>query len=120
MSRVKRGTVRARKRKRLLAHAKGFRWRRSNVYRLAKEAVRHAWADSYIGRKQRKREFRRLWNIQINAAARENGLSYSRFINGLKDKKIELNRKVLAQIAQETPKHFQDIVEALNKNKSVS
>lgn len=115
MSRVKRGTVRARKRKRLLAHAKGFRWRRSNVYRLAKEAVHHAWADAYIGRKQRKRDFRRLWNIQINAAARENGLSYSRFISRLKQNKIELNRKILAQIARESPKHFQDIIKALTQ-----
>jgi len=111
--RIKRGTVRAKKRKRLLAHAKGFRWRRSNVYRLAKEAVHHAWANSYVGRKQKKRNFRRLWNIQINAASRENGLSYSKFIHGLKQNNIELDRKVLSELARENPRVFKELVEKI-------
>jgi len=108
--RIKRGTVRAKKRKRLLAHAKGYRWRRSNVYRLAKEAVHHAWANSYVGRKQKKRNFRRLWNIQINAACREQGLSYSKFIYGLKQNNIELDRKVLSELARENPRAFKELV----------
>jgi large subunit ribosomal protein L20 len=111
--RIKRGTVRIKKRKRLLAHAKGFRWRRSNVYRLAKEAVHHAWANSYVGRKQKKRNFRRLWNIQINAASRENGLSYSKFIHGLKQNNIELDRKVLSELARENPRVFKELVEKI-------
>ena len=110
MSRVKRGTVRARKRKRILKHAKGFRWRRKNVYRLAKDAVHHAWAYSYVGRKQKKRNMRALWNIQINAACRQNDLSYSKFIDRLKKNNIELNRKVLAEIAKNNPEIFKDLV----------
>jgi large subunit ribosomal protein L20 len=108
--RIKRGTVRARKRKRILEHAKGFRWRRKNVYRLAKDAVHHAWAYSYVGRKQKKRNARRLWNIQINAACRQNDLSYSKFIHGLKKNNIELDRKVLAELAKNNPEIFKDIV----------
>lgn len=113
--RIKRGTVRARKRKRLLAHAKGFRWRRKNVYRLAKEAVRHAWANMYVGRKQKKRNFRNLWNIQINAASRENGLSYSKLIHALKKSKTELNRKVLAQLGREYPEVFKKVLEKVKQ-----
>lgn len=115
MSRVKRGTVRARNRKRLLAHAKGFRWRRKNVYRLAKEAVQRAWAYSYIGRKQKKRNFRALWNIQINAACREHGLSYSKFIHALKQNNIGLDRKVLAELARTNPEVFKNLVETIKK-----
>ena len=111
MTRVKRGTVRIKKRKRLLKHAKGFRWRRKNVYRLAKEAVHHAWANAYIGRKQKKRTFRQLWNVKINAACRENDLSYSKFIHALKENKVELDRKVLAQMAQENTEAFKYLVE---------
>lgn len=114
MPRVKRGTVRAKKRKRLLKHAKGFRWRRKNVYRLAKEAVHHAWANSYIGRKQKKRNFRRLWNIQINAAVREHELSYSKFIHALKQNKIELDRKILAELAKNSPEVFKQLVDKVS------
>lgn len=108
--RIKRGTVRAKKRKRLLAHAKGFRWRRKNVYKLAKEAVRHSWANAYVGRKQKKRDMRSLWNIQINAALRENALTYSKFIHSLKQNKVELDRKVLAEMARENPEAFREVV----------
>jgi len=113
MPRVKRGTVRIKKRKRLLAHAKGFRWRRKNVYRLAKEAVHHAWANSYIGRKKKKRTMRSLWNIRINAASRQNGLSYSKFIHGLKQNNIELDRKVLAELARTNPEVFKELVKKI-------
>src|SRR3989338_8759617 len=115
MPRVKRGKVRARKRKRLLAHAKGFKWRRKNVYRLAKEAVRHSWANMFVGRKEKKRTFRRLWNIQINAACRQHGLSYSKFIYGLKKNNINIDRKTLAQLAQENPELFANLVESAKK-----
>jgi len=117
MSRVKRGNVRAKKRKNLLLHAKGFRWRRSNVYRLAREAVHHSWADSYIGRKQKKRDFRALCNIQINAACRENGFSYSHFIYGLKQNKIELDRKVLAELARNYPEAIKSLAAQIKSPK---
>ena len=113
--RIKGGNVRTKKRKRLLLHAKGFRWRRSNVYRLAKEAVHHSWMDSYIGRKQKKREFRALWNIQINAACREHGLSYSKFMHGLKQNNIELDRKILSELARNNPEVFKNLVEKTRK-----
>ena len=115
--RIKRGRVRAQKRKRLLLHAKGFRWRRSNVYRLAKEAVHHSWADAYIGRKQKKHNFRALWNIRINAACRDNGLSYSKFIYGLKQSKIELDRKVLAELAKNHPEVIKSLADHIKSPK---
>lgn len=111
MSRIKRGRVRAKKRKRILEHAKGFMWRRKNTYRLAREAVHHAWANAYVGRKQKKRNFRALWNIQINAACRQNDLSYSKFIHGLKKNNIELDRKVLSELARNNPEIFKGLTE---------
>jgi large subunit ribosomal protein L20 len=111
--RIKRGTIRARKRKRLLLHAKGFRWRRKNVYRLARETVHHAWADAYVGRKQKKRTFRSLWNIQINAACRENNTTYSKLIHGLKQQNIGLDRKVLAELARNNPETFRKLAEGV-------
>ncbi|OGZ57827.1 MAG: 50S ribosomal protein L20 [Candidatus Spechtbacteria bacterium RIFCSPHIGHO2_02_FULL_43_15b] len=113
--RIKRGRVRAKKRKRLLMHSKGFMWRRKNVYRLAREAVHHAWASMFVGRKQKKRNFRQLWNIQINAASRQNGLSYSKLIHGLKKNNVEVDRKVLAKLAQDEPEVFKNLVETAKK-----
>ncbi len=113
--RVKKGTVRAHKRKRLLQHAKGFKWRRKNVFRIAKEAIHHSWANMFKGRKQRKRDMRRLWIVQINAAARKEGLSYSQFINALAKKNIQLNRKQLSLLARTEPETFKKIVEAIKK-----
>jgi len=116
--RIKRGNVRIKKRKAILKHAKEFRGRRKNVYRLAKEAVRHAWADSYIGRKQKKRTMRGLWNIRINAAVRQHDLSYSKFIYGLKQNNIELDRKVLAELAKDNPEVFSVIANQIaNRNR---
>jgi len=115
--RIKRGNVRTTKRKRILKYAKGFRWRRKNTYRLAREAVHHAWANSYVGRKQKKRNFRALWNIQINAACREQGLSYSKFINALKQNNIELDRKVLAQLARNNPEVFKNLTQKVTVTK---
>lgn len=115
MVRVKRGKFAHKRRKHLLKYAKGFRWGRKSKYRLAKEALIHAWTHSYRDRKAKKREFRKLWQIQINAACRKYGLSYSRFIHALQQKKIELNRKILAQFAQKNPEIFEKIVKEIKK-----
>jgi large subunit ribosomal protein L20 len=99
MARVK-GALNARKRhKKVLKLAKGYRGARSKQYRVAKQSVMRAMAHSYAGRKQTKREYRRLWISRINAAARQHGLSYSKFMNGLKLAGVEINRKMLAEIA---------------------
>ena len=99
MPRVKRGTVRRAKRKKLLARAKGFFQTKSKLYRAAKESVDTAAKYAYVGRKNKKRDFRRLWVVRINAAARENGLTYSQLIRGLKVAGITLDRKMLADMA---------------------
>jgi large subunit ribosomal protein L20 len=99
MPRVKRGVTAHARHKKVLKKAKGYYGARSKVYRVAKQAVIKAGQYAYRDRRQRKRQFRQLWIARINAAARENGLSYSRLINGLKKAGVELDRKVLADIA---------------------
>jgi len=99
MPRVKRGVTAKARHKKVLKQAKGYRGARKNVYRVAKQAVDKAGQYAYRDRKQRKRQFRALWIVRINAGARDNGLSYSRFMNGLKNAEIDLDRKVLADIA---------------------
>lgn len=99
MPRVKRGVTARARHKKVLALAKGFRGRRKNVYRIAKEAVMKAGQYAYRDRRQRKRQFRALWIARINAASRECGLSYSVFMNGLKKASIDIDRKVLADLA---------------------
>jgi large subunit ribosomal protein L20 len=99
MPRVKRGVTARARHKKVLDKAKGYRGRRKNVYRIAKEAVMKAGQYAYRDRRQRKRQFRALWIARINAAARELGLTYSRFMNGLKKAAIEIDRKVLADLA---------------------
>ena len=99
MTRVKRGTVARARRKKVLKAAKGYQGQRSRSFRVAKQAVIKAGQYAYRDRRQRKRHFRALWIVRINAAAREHGLSYSRFIAGLKKADIEMDRKVLADIA---------------------
>ena len=99
MPRVKRGSVRRAKRKKLLARAKGFYQTKSKLYRAAKESVDTAAKYAYVGRKNKKREFRRLWIVRINAAARENGLTYAQLMRGLKAANITLDRKMLADMA---------------------
>ena len=111
MVRVKRGKIAHKRRKNLLKHAKGFKWGRKAKYRAAKEALFHAWTYSYRDRKRKKGEFRRLWHIQINAACRQHNLSYSKFAAFLKKNKIELDRKILAEIAKNHPQIFEKIVE---------
>ncbi len=99
MPRVKRGVTARARHKKILDQAKGYRGRRKNVYRIAKEAVMKAGQYAYRDRRQRKRQFRTLWIARINAAAREQGLSYSVFMNGLKKAAIDIDRKVLADMA---------------------
>lgn len=99
MSKVKRGVTARARRKKVIEQAKGYRGRRKNVYRVAKQAVIKAGQYAYRDRRQRKRQFRALWIVRINAAAREHGLSYSRFMEGLRKAGIELDRKVLAGLA---------------------
>jgi len=99
MARVKRGVTARRRHKKIISKAKGYYNARRKVFRVAKQAVTKAAQYAYIGRKQRKRQFRALWIVRINAAARNFGLSYSRLINGLKKANIEMDRKVLADLA---------------------
>jgi large subunit ribosomal protein L20 len=110
MPRVKRGTVRRAKRKKLLARAKGFYQTKSKLYRAAKEAVDTALKYAFVGRRLRKRDFRRLWVTRINAAARENGMSYSQFIKGLSLAGVTLDRKMLAELAVSEPAAFAALV----------
>jgi len=117
MPRVKRGTLRTKKRRKVLAHTRGFKWRRKNVYRIAVDAMRHALVRSYEGRKQKKRTRRALWQIKINAAARANGTTYSQFTHGLKVHNVELDRKVLAQLAEHEPDVFKKVVEVAKEQK---
>ena len=110
MARVKRGVTAHRRHKKLLGKAKGYYNARRKVYRVAKQAVTKALQYAYIGRKQKKRNFRALWIVRINAGAREFGLSYSRLIDGLKKAGIEMDRKVLAAIAYDDAASFAEIV----------
>ena len=112
MPRVKRGFKARRRRNRILKAASGFRGKRATCHAIANEAVQHAWMHMYRSRRQRKRDFRRLWTVRINAAARNNGTTYSRLIGGLKKNNIEVNRKMLAEIAIHDPNGFKAIVEA--------
>lgn len=111
MPRVKRGTTANKRRKNLLKHAKGFMWGRKTKYRAAKEALLHAWSFQFNDRRKKKGRARRLWQIQIGAATRLNGLAYNKFINGLIKSKIELDRKILSDLAQKEPEIFKKLVE---------
>ncbi len=112
MSRVKRGVPAHKRRNRVLKRAKGYFGGRSKLNSVAREAVEKADLYAYKGRKQRKRQFRALWIARINAAAREHSLSYSRFMDGLNKAGIEIDRKVLAQLALDDPKAFGELVAA--------
>lgn len=111
MPRVKRGVTARASHKKVLARAKGFRGRRNNVFRIANEAVMRAGQYAYRDRRNKKRDFRSLWIARINAAAREHGMSYSVFMNGLKKAEIEVDRKVLADIAVMDKPAFSKFVE---------
>ena len=111
MARVKGGMNAKKKHKRVLKLAKGYRGARSKQYRVAKQSVMRALEESYTGRKQKKRQFRQLWIARINAAARINGLSYSKFMYGLKLANVDLNRKVLSEMAVNDAEGFAKLAE---------
>lgn len=111
MPRVKRGTTSHKRRKHVLSYAQGFRWGRKSKYKLAKDAMRHAWAYSFRDRRKKKGEKRMLWQVQIGSVCKQNGISYSKFINGLKKSNIAIDRKILSQLAQNYPHLFQKIAE---------
>lgn len=115
MPRVKRGTTHVKRRRNLLSKAKGFKWGRKNLIKKAKEAVVKAGAHSYVDRRKKKRVNRGLWQIKIGSFVREQGLSYSRFINLLKVNKIEIDRKVLADLAVNNKKVLTGIVNEVKK-----
>ena len=111
MARIKGGLNAKKKHNRVLKLAKGYRGARSKQYRVAKQSVMRALTSSFAGRKERKRQFRRLWIARINAAARMNGLSYSKFMYGLKLANIDINRKMLSEMAISDPEGFASLVE---------
>ncbi len=111
MARVKGGMYAKKKHNRVLKLAKGYRGARSKQYRIAKQSVMRALASSYAGRKQRKRQFRQLWIARINAAARLNGLSYSKFMYGLKQAGVDINRKILSDMAINDAEGFATLAE---------
>jgi large subunit ribosomal protein L20 len=113
MTRVKSGIATKKKHKKVLKLAKGYWMTRHRQFKKAKEAVLHAGEYAFTGRKDKKRDFRRLWIIRLNAAVRQLGMKYSQFIRLLKDKKVELDRKILSEIAVSYPKVFAKIVEKL-------
>ncbi|SMB95983.1 LSU ribosomal protein L20P [Desulfonispora thiosulfatigenes DSM 11270] len=116
MARIKRGVNSRRKHKKILKMAKGYRGSRSKIFRVANQAVMRSLMFAYIHRKARKRDFRRLWITRINAAARLNGISYSRLINGLKKANIEINRKMLSDLAISDPSAFTKLAEVAKNN----
>lgn len=112
MTRIKRGTTKLKRRKNVLALAKGYRFGRGTKERQAKEAVTHAGVHAYTHRKDKKGDFRRLWSIKINAAARGLGISYSQLIGALTKKEIGINRKMLADLAENNPETFKKVIKA--------
>jgi len=113
MARVKRGTIPNKRRKNILQKVKGYRFGRSTKEREAKVAIAHAGTHAFAHRRDKKNDFRRLWNVKINAATRagENPISYSKFIGALKKNKIELDRKILADLAENSPESFNRVLE---------
>jgi large subunit ribosomal protein L20 len=111
MVRIKGGIASQKRRKHLLKYTKGYTWGRKNKLTAARTALMHAWEYAFRDRKAKKREFRRLWELQINAACRKLGLSYSKFTNGLKKNKIIIDRKILSVMTLEQPEIFKKIVE---------
>jgi len=113
MARVKRGTTHTKKRRKLLKQTKGYHWGNKNLVKRMKETLNKAGAHAYRDRRTKKRDARALWNIKINAGLRELGTTYSKFIYALKTNKIELDRKILADLAENEPEVFRKIVEAV-------
>lgn len=118
MARVKKAVNARKKHKKILKLAKGYYGGKSKLFRTANESVIRALRNAYVGRRLKKRDFRKLWIARINAGARMNGLSYSRFMNGIKLSGIEINRKMLSEIAINDPKAFSELVEIAKKQLS--
>lgn len=116
MPRVKRGVAAHKRHKKILKAAKGYRGSKSKLYRVANQQVMKSGNYAYIHRKLKKREFRKLWIARINAAARENGTSYSRLVHGLKMAGVDVNRKILADLAITDPQGFSDLAELAKQN----
>lgn len=114
MARVKRGTISLKTRKNVLKQVKGYRFGRSTKERQAREAIAHAGAHAFAHRRDKKNDFRRLWNVRINAASRALGIPYSKLIDKLKKKNITLDRKILSIIAKDNPKSFERILKKLS------
>ncbi len=114
MTRVKRGTISLKRRRNVLKQVKGYNFGRSTKERQAREAIAHAGTHAFAHRKDKKNDFRRLWQIKISAAVVPLGLSYSKFINALKKKEVGLDRKVLADMAENEPKTFENVVKQVN------
>lgn len=110
MPRVKRGTIANKRRAKVLKRTKGFRWGRKSKERTAKEALLHAESRAFRGRKEKKRVYRQLWSVKINAAVREEGMTYSKFIAALKKANVQIDRKILANLAEHEPAVFKKIV----------
>lgn len=111
MTRVKRGVIAHKRREKLLKYAKGYHWGRKSKEKQAREALLHAWSYAFHGRKLRKRDARKLWQIKIGIATKNQGLSYNKFISELKKKTIQLDRKILAELAEKRPTAFAKVVE---------
>jgi large subunit ribosomal protein L20 len=116
MPRVKSNVARLKRKKKIMRAAKGARGARSKLYKSAKETVERGWRYAYRDRRQRKRDFRRLWIVRINAAARQHDLSYNRFMSGLRKAGVEINRKVLADLAVRDPVAFGELAEVAKKS----
>ena len=116
MARIKRGVTARHRHKKIMKLAKGYRGARSKTFRVANQAVMRALRTAYAHRKLRKRDFRKLWIARINAGARQNGISYNRFINGLKKAGVEINRKMLAELAVKDAQGFSQLVEVAKNN----
>jgi large subunit ribosomal protein L20 len=115
MPRVKRGTIANKRRAKVLKQTKGFKWGRKSKERYAKEALLHAGAHAFRGRKEKKRTYRGLWNVKINAVIREEGMNYSTFIAALKKANVIIDRKILADLAEHEPEAFKKVVAAVKK-----
>jgi len=119
MPRVKRGNVLQKRHKKILKYAKGFRGSKSNLFIAANQAIMQAWKNAYRDRRKRKRDFRSLWICRINAAARQHGLSYSLLINGLKKANVEVNRKMLAELAVNNKPAFEALAKQAKEHVTV-
>ena len=119
MARVKRGVTKHRRHKKIMSLARGYHGSSHRSYKWAKEALIHAWTHAYRHRRERKGDFRRLWILRIGAAARQSGLTYSQFVHGLKNASVEINRKMLADMAVKDPSGFADLITVARAHQTV-